>query len=130
MLLAWLMYGERFWEIDEPQVSGVWQIYFQHLFTRLGLADVVISDILPAVMIVALCVRFSRTPGKKVISAIIVDSSTGEKPTPRQFIIRYLGSIISSYLLLGVIWVAFDRRKQSWHDKMAGTVVVWSEPRK
>jgi len=28
----------------------------------------------------------------------------------------------------GLIWVAFDRRKQAWHDKLAGTVVV--RPRK
>ena len=26
--------------------------------------------------------------------------------------------------LLGLIWVAFDARKQGWHDKLAGTVVV------
>jgi uncharacterized RDD family membrane protein YckC len=23
-----------------------------------------------------------------------------------------------------LLWVAFDRRKQGWHDKMAGTVVI------
>jgi uncharacterized RDD family membrane protein YckC len=27
-------------------------------------------------------------------------------------------------LLLGLVWVAFDPRKQGWHDKIAGTVVV------
>ena len=27
-------------------------------------------------------------------------------------------------LLLGLIWVALDPRKQGWHDKLAGTVVV------
>ena len=27
-------------------------------------------------------------------------------------------------LCLGLIWVAFDARKQGWHDKLAGTVVV------
>jgi len=27
-------------------------------------------------------------------------------------------------LFLGMIWVAFDARKQGWHDKLAGTVVV------
>ncbi|MBI4998962.1 MAG: RDD family protein, partial [Rhodocyclales bacterium] len=25
---------------------------------------------------------------------------------------------------LGFVWVAFDRRKQGWHDKLAGSVVV------
>lgn len=39
--------------------------------------------------------------------------------------LRYVGLIISfAVILLGVIWVAFDSRKQGWHDKMASTVVV------
>jgi uncharacterized RDD family membrane protein YckC len=39
--------------------------------------------------------------------------------------LRYVGLIISfAVLLLGVIWVAFDGRKQGWHDKLANTVVV------
>jgi uncharacterized RDD family membrane protein YckC len=27
-------------------------------------------------------------------------------------------------LFLGIIWVGFDKRKQGWHDKLAGTVVI------
>jgi uncharacterized RDD family membrane protein YckC len=26
--------------------------------------------------------------------------------------------------MLGIIWVAFDKRKQGFHDKLAGTLVV------
>ena len=25
---------------------------------------------------------------------------------------------------MGYIWIAFDDRKQGWHDKLAGTVVI------
>jgi uncharacterized RDD family membrane protein YckC len=40
---------------------------------------------------------------------------------------RVGAAIIDSILLaLGFIWVAFDNRKQGWHDKLAGTVVVRS----
>jgi len=40
-------------------------------------------------------------------------------------IIRYIGFIISCIaIFIGVIWVAFDPRKQGWHDKIAGTYVV------
>jgi uncharacterized RDD family membrane protein YckC len=28
---------------------------------------------------------------------------------------------------LGLIWVGFDSKKQGWHDKIAGTVVVRSK---
>jgi uncharacterized RDD family membrane protein YckC len=29
-------------------------------------------------------------------------------------------------MFMGLIWVAFDPRKQGWHDKLAGTVVLRS----
>jgi uncharacterized RDD family membrane protein YckC len=65
------------------------------------------------------------TPGKLAIGARIVDARTGGKPSVGQFILRYLGYFLSSLpLFLGFLWVAFDRRKQGWHDKIAGTVVV------
>ena len=27
-------------------------------------------------------------------------------------------------IFLGVIWIAWDPKKQGWHDMMAGTIVV------
>jgi len=40
-------------------------------------------------------------------------------------IVRALASFLSLFAGgLGFIWVAFDDEKQSWHDKIAGTVVV------
>ncbi len=40
-------------------------------------------------------------------------------------IVRWVGIVISAVmLLLGLAWIAVDPRKQGWHDKLAGTVVV------
>ena len=40
-------------------------------------------------------------------------------------IVRALACFLSLFVLcVGFIWVAFDRQRQSWHDKIAGTVVV------
>jgi len=42
-------------------------------------------------------------------------------------IVRALGSILSAVVVgLGFIWVVFDPERQSWHDKIAGTVVVFA----
>jgi uncharacterized RDD family membrane protein YckC len=30
---------------------------------------------------------------------------------------------------LGFLWVAFDKRKQGWHDELAGTIVIIGKPR-
>ena len=55
----------------------------------------------------------------------IVDAATGEKPTISQFTLRYLCYYVSSIpLFLGILWVGIDKRKQGWHDKIAGTVVI------
>ncbi len=41
------------------------------------------------------------------------------------FWVKYLGYYLSAIpLLLGFVWVAFDKRKQGFHDKLAGTFVV------
>jgi uncharacterized RDD family membrane protein YckC len=37
---------------------------------------------------------------------------------------RLLGYVVSSILYLGFIWILFDERRQGWHDKLAGTVVI------
>ena len=42
---------------------------------------------------------------------------------------RYMGLVVSIWVVyIGVIWAAFDQRKQGWHDKMASTFAVRSAP--
>jgi len=89
------------------------------------LASFLVQLILPAALIIAFWIYKSATPGKMVVGAEIVDAKTLGKPSTGQLIVRYIGYYISSFvLLLGFLWVAFDRRKQGWHDKIAGTLVV------
>lgn len=39
--------------------------------------------------------------------------------------LRYIGTIISSIpLYLGFFWMLWDGNKQTWHDKIAGSIVV------
>ena len=90
-----------------------------------GPADFIISWVAPALIVFAFWTYKQATPGKMAISARIVDAKTGLPASDAQLITRYIGYFISAIpLCLGLIWVAFDRRKQGWHDKLAGTVVV------
>jgi len=108
--LVYAVYGAAYWQGDSLIA---------------GPADLLISWILPAALVLALWIRLSATPGKLAIRAVIVDARTGGKPTTSQFLIRYLGYFVAGVpLMLGLLWVAIDPRKQGWHDKMAGTVVV------
>ena len=44
-----------------------------------------------------------------------------------QPVVRVLGYIVSAILMLGFIWIAVDRRRQGFHDKLAGTFVVYDD---
>ena len=90
-----------------------------------GPADALISWGFPAVASITFWLTKQATPGKMVISAKIVDARSGGKISAGQAVVRYLGYFVSLLVLgLGIVWVAFDRRKQGWHDKLARTVVV------
>jgi len=40
-------------------------------------------------------------------------------------VVRALASLLSLAVIgLGFFWIAWDREKQAWHDKIAGTLVV------
>lgn len=65
-----------------------------------------------------------QTIGKSTLGMMIVDSA-GAKPSWGRAILRYVGYIVSSLLFgLGFLWIAFDRKRQGLHDKLAGTYVV------
>jgi uncharacterized RDD family membrane protein YckC len=73
---------------------------------------------------------YQATPGKMLLSAKIIDAKTGTKPTFFQFLIRFLAYIVSAIpLMLGFLWIGIDSKKQGWHDKLAGTIVVRPKPK-
>lgn len=73
--------------------------------------------------------RYGRTIGQRVCGIRIVDAATGGPISAGRAIGRYIGLVISLWVLyIGVIWAAFDQRKQGWHDKMASTFAVRSAP--
>jgi uncharacterized RDD family membrane protein YckC len=110
MPILFAIYGTDLW-VRESFVAGFWDFIFQY--------------ILPAIAVIILWIYKPATPGKMLTGLIIVDAKTGEKPSTGQFIVRYLGYYVSIIpLSLGIIWVGIDKRKQGWHDKLAGTVVI------
>jgi uncharacterized RDD family membrane protein YckC len=110
-LVTW-HYGSSYW-LGE----GRWFIA--------GPMDFLINWILPAVAVILFWMYRQATPGKMAIGAKIVDAKTGGKCSTGQLIGRYLAYYVSTLaLMLGFIWVGIDPKKQGFHDKLAGTVVV------
>jgi uncharacterized RDD family membrane protein YckC len=68
-----------------------------------------------------------QTLGKMALGIKVIGAD-GAPVSWGKAILRYVGYIVSGLVLgLGFIWVAFDARRQGWHDKIAGTYVVRKE---
>jgi uncharacterized RDD family membrane protein YckC len=108
--LLTLIYGRGYW--TDPRLVQ-------------GPLDVLVQWVLPAVAVVAFWLARQATPGKMIIHARIVDADTGGALGRVQAIKRYLGYYVSLVGLgLGFFSVGWNPRKQGWHDKLAGTVVI------
>jgi len=95
-----------------------------------GPADFLINWIAPAIATVLFWRLWQATPGKAMLSLRVVDADTGKTLSVGQAAARYVCYILSMLpLCLGFIWIAFDRKKQGWHDKIAQTVVVRAKDR-
>jgi uncharacterized RDD family membrane protein YckC len=65
------------------------------------------------------------TPGMRMFRLRVVDAVSGGPIGFSRATIRWLMTLVNSWACyIGWIWVAFDPRKQGWHDKVANTVVV------
>lgn len=66
------------------------------------------------------------TPGKKLFHIYVIGEN-GESPIGyEKAAIRFIGKSVSALILgLGLFWIAFDSKKQGWHDKIAKTYVIY-----
>lgn len=104
------IYGKEYW-LGEQYIHGFW--------------DVVLGYVVPIVATIWFWLRFAATPGKMITHLKIVDAKTGNPLSSGQAIGRYFAYIPALLPLgLGLLWVGFDKKKQGWHDKLAGTVVI------
>jgi uncharacterized RDD family membrane protein YckC len=93
----------------------------------------VVSSVVLFLIVVAYFICFwgwrGQTPGKMVMRLRIVRFD-GARIGWSGAVMRFLGYIISSLLFLsGFFWIAYDRRRQGFHDKIADTFVIVN-PRK
>jgi uncharacterized RDD family membrane protein YckC len=114
-IMIWV-YGMRYLDLDfqlSGQAGGVW--------------DWIANLALAAAAILFWKFR-GATPGKMAIGAKIVDARTGGAPSTGTLVLRFVAYIVSMLpLCLGFLWIAFDRRKQGFHDKIAKTVVIYEQ---
>jgi len=66
-----------------------------------------------------------QTLGKRALGIRVIDLKRGGPIGYGRAVLRYIGRILSTIVvLLGYFWMIWDPEKQTWHDKIAGSVVV------
>lgn len=90
-----------------------------------GIAELLVEQLVPAIITIGMWLRFGATPGKFLFGCRVVDAQTRGSLTLRQSVLRYVGYFLSLLPLgLGFLWVAIDKRRQGFHDKLAHTQVI------
>ncbi len=68
-----------------------------------------------------------QTMGKTIVGLKVIRTD-GSRLSVGRALLRYIGYIINASLFsIGFLWAAFDPKRQGWHDKLAGTLVVYEE---
>ncbi len=103
------------------------------LYAILTLNDTYIKDPLSkiAIMVSSVLVMFAfysraLTPGKYIFHLRVVDAKTGHHASFLKMILRdvFFKLLSGLALSIGYLWAFFDPDTQTWHDKLAKTVVV------
>jgi uncharacterized RDD family membrane protein YckC len=83
-------------------------------------------SILALVYYVLMISKYGATIGKKVLGIRVQDEQTGANLTIGGAILReVVGKFLSGIVfLLGYFWMLWDPKKQTWHDKIAKSIVV------
>ena len=100
-------------------------MHYRHGYSFYNFWELFFKYFLPFIVTIWFWLKFQATPGKMAANLKLVDAKTGNTLTTGQAIGRYFAQILSLIPFgLGYLWIAFDRRNQSWHDKLADTVVI------
>lgn len=109
---------EGFWSTGDVFNEPFWRAFPYLIFGNL------LSLLVNIAYFVGFWLWRGQTPGKMLlgIKLIRMDASN---VTLSVALLRYIGYIVSTAVLfIGFIWIAFDSRKQGFHDKIADTYVV------
>lgn len=77
------------------------------------------------ILMIVLDYLVQGTPGLQLMDCRIVDARTGRRINLGQSLRRGISIPLSVMPgLLGLFWIGWDRRRQAFHDKLGGTLVV------
>jgi uncharacterized RDD family membrane protein YckC len=122
-------------------VNGIKYAYFMatgvhfSALTEAGSLDAAVGPVIAALGMLLIIVpwlyfagfessRSQATPGKVLMHLIVTDLA-GNKPTFARTTLRFFGKFISTLIIfIGFLMIAFTKKRQGLHDKIAGCLVL------
>jgi uncharacterized RDD family membrane protein YckC len=132
--LRWQIYGDVLPAVPSGYGENVswaelYQLVVESGFAALVGVEVAIEMTVLGGVLILSQYYLKTTPGRWLLGLKLVDAKTEAEPTLWQLLRRFLGYFVSlPPFMLGYIWCAWDGKRQSWHDKIAGTVVLDTRP--
>jgi uncharacterized RDD family membrane protein YckC len=96
----------------------------------LAVFDYAVANILSLIVGIAYFTYFEggptgQTVGKRALGIRVIDFKAGGPIGYGRGLLRYIARFLSAIVFfLGYFWMIWDPEKQTWQDKIAGTVVV------
>jgi uncharacterized RDD family membrane protein YckC len=88
---------------------------------------IICGVILSVIYYVGYWSKSGQTIGNTLLGIKVVGQDGSGLSRGKAFL-RYIGYIVSGILWsIGFLWVAFDRKRQGWHDKIVGTYVIYAD---
>ncbi len=131
-LLAFVIDSFLFSALVLPLLVGLygrdyfyWSAEQTSMFSSYSVFDFLLTKLLPLALIVIFWVKLGATPGKLLLDCRVVDAQTLQPLSWKKALLRCLAYAVSALpIYMGFIWIAWDKRKQGLHDKLAGTLVL------
>jgi uncharacterized RDD family membrane protein YckC len=89
--------------------------------------SVAVAVAIPIIYNIGFWLLAGQTFGKWVMGVRIIRTN-GERVRFGTCVRRQIGYVFSAVLFIGYLWILVDNRRQGFHDKIAGTFVVYSWP--
>ena len=99
-------------------------------FARIDYSELVLAGlpVIAAAYYVGFWMLGGRTPGKWILGLRVV-ADDGQRIRLSRAALRLVGYVLSALpLYAGFLWVLVDRERRAWHDRLAGTRVIY-DPR-
>ncbi len=106
-------------------LSEVVNVLWASQFAPIWLLNMLFQVVIIGALLVATQIIWGTTAGKWLLGLKIVRAGNHEAISSWRYILRFLGYLLAvAPLMLGIIWMSFNRERRGWHDYIAGTVVL------